>query len=45
MREVIEIIVSGCAGIIIGLSFGYIVGFNSGYNKANEWYKKKENNE
>jgi hypothetical protein len=38
--EVIKIILVGCAGIIIGLSFGYVYGHNEGYKQSNEWHKR-----
>ena len=33
MLEVIDIILAGCAGIIIGASFGYVKGYDVGFKR------------
>lgn len=38
--EVIKILAVAGAGIVIGLSFGYVYGHNKGYEQSNEWHKK-----
>ncbi len=42
MWEVIEIISVGCAGILIGLTFGYVKGCDVGYKQGYEWHRKEE---
>lgn len=36
MWEVIEIISVGCAGMVIGASFAYIVGYDRGYKQGSK---------
>jgi len=38
--EAIKLISVGCAGIVIGLSFGYVYGHNKGYEQSNEWHER-----
>lgn len=42
MWEVLEIVLVGCAGIMIGVTFGYVWGFDIGYKQGYEWRRKED---
>lgn len=42
MWEVLEIVLVGCAGIMIGVTFGYVRGFDIGYKQGYEWRRKED---
>lgn len=42
MWEIIEKILVGCGGILIGASFAYVRGFDIGYKQGYGWHIKEE---